>query len=100
MEISKKRLSSILALILLTSSVLTIFAIDVNAQQYQGDEPLPSGVTPEYVVDTTAHLSFRPNQVGVNQPILVNIWTSPATHGARYHTGYKVTIKNLMEPQT
>jgi hypothetical protein len=53
---------------------------------------LPAGATPSVQVDTTAHLSFRPNVIGLGQSFLVNIWTTPATHAARHHEGYKVTI--------
>jgi hypothetical protein len=39
---------------------------------------------------TRDFLSFRPNPVGVNQPILVNMWLNPATHATRYHPDYKI----------
>ncbi len=60
--------------------------------QNGGSIPLPSGVTPDVSVDTTAYLSFRPNPVGKGQPVLVNIWLTPALHVARYLTDYKVII--------
>jgi hypothetical protein len=53
---------------------------------------LPSGVTPDLSIDTTPYLSFRPNPVGVNQPILVNMWITPALHVSRYIVGYQVII--------
>jgi hypothetical protein len=48
--------------------------------------------TPEVIITPNAHLSFRPNPVGLNQIFLVNLWTSPALHPSRYHPDYTVTI--------
>ena len=55
--------------------------------------PLPSGVTPDYSLDTFAYLSFRPNPIGLGQSLLVNVWTQPGVHHAYYMQGYKVTIE-------
>lgn len=60
--------------------------------QDAGSKPLPSGVTPDLTIKATAYLSFRPNPVGVNQPVLVNVWLTPATFAARYFKGYEVSI--------
>jgi hypothetical protein len=57
-----------------------------------GSIPLPSGVTPDFEVDTHAFLSFRPNPVGVDQEILVNFWLEPPIHVIRYHSNYKIII--------
>ncbi len=40
----------------------------------------PRGVTPDMTVTTEAYLSFRPNPVGVDQPIIVNVWLHPPTN--------------------
>ncbi len=56
--------------------------------------PIPAGETAEVTVSPVAHLSFRPTRVGVGQEILINIWTTPATHAARYHPDYTVTIQD------
>lgn len=61
--------------------------------QEGGSIPLPSGVTPDLTVHTTAYLSFRPNPVGVGQTILVNMWETPPLHVSRYFVGYTVTIE-------
>jgi len=55
--------------------------------------PLPSGITPDYSLDTIAYLSFRPNPIGVGQSLLVNVWTTPGVHHAFYMQGYIVTIE-------
>ena len=58
-----------------------------------GSIPLPSGVTPDITLDTIAHLSFRPNPIGVGQTILVNLWLEPPTHVSRFFKeAFKVTM--------
>jgi len=53
---------------------------------------LPTGVTPDFSINTHAYLSVTPNPIGVGQSALVNIWIYPATIAARNLTGYQVTI--------
>jgi len=53
---------------------------------------LPSGASVNATVPTTAHLSFRPTTVGVNQIFLVNLWVSPGIHVERVLPDYTVTI--------
>ncbi len=60
--------------------------------QGSGSVPLPSGVTADITLDTISALSFTPNPRGIGQPLLVNIWIHPATHGSRYLSGYTVTF--------
>ena len=45
---------------------------------------LPSGTTPDVTYPTLAYLSFRPNPIGLGQPLLVNVWMIPPIHVARY----------------
>jgi hypothetical protein len=93
---SKILFSTTIVVILITSMMLTI--LPANAQttytnkQDGGSVALPSGVTPDVTVETTAYLSFRPNPVGKDQTFLVNMWLTPATHASRYLSDYKVTI--------
>ena len=98
-----KKASAILCTIFLAASMLLIMTPQIIAQDDtpHGDEPengsgisgpLPAGVTPEVYITTSAHLSYRPNPVGLNQIFLVNLWTSPALHASRYHPDYTVTI--------
>ncbi len=83
-----------LATILLMASVMIMANNPAQADvTTQVTGPLPADANPSAQVDTTAHISFRPNPVGMNQPILVNLWTTPATHAARHHEqAYVVTI--------
>jgi hypothetical protein len=90
--------ATVIALVLLMALVM-LMAMPVQAQtvtnlQEGGSVPLPTGVTPDFQVDTNVFLSFRPSPVGVGQAILVNIWCEPPIHVSRYMKGYKVTITN------
>ncbi len=53
---------------------------------------IPSGVTPDIVVETIALMSVRPTVVGVNQIVLVNLFPLPAPHANRKFKDLKVTI--------
>jgi hypothetical protein len=99
----KTKFAAIIAIVLLMSSAL-LMVIPVIAQD-EGEHggppesvgsgisgPIPDGVTPEYIIPTEAHLSFRPNPVGIDQIFLVNIWTSPALHASRFHPNYTMTL--------
>jgi hypothetical protein len=77
--------TTIIALTLVVAS-LTLFALPVYAQigphgyydeREGGSSPLPAGVTANENYNAIAHLSFRPNPIGVGQPLLVNIWMQP-----------------------
>ncbi len=65
-----------------------------NAKNLQegGGLRLPSGVTPDMELKMDPYLSFRPNPVGIGQPILVNVWTVPGPSFVRYFTDLKVTL--------
>ncbi len=54
--------------------------------------PLPAGVTADLTLDSIAHMSFRPNPVGLGQPILVNLWMQPPIHVSHYFKDYTVTF--------
>jgi outer membrane protein assembly factor BamB len=97
--ILKNSLIALILIIILAIPILFLQSnISVEAQtqytnmQEGGSILLPSGVTPDVRVPTIACLSFRPNPVGIGQTILVNMWTLPATHAARYIKDYTVTI--------
>jgi len=57
-----------------------------------GSMPLPPGVTPDLRVRTVACLSFRPNPVGVGQPVLINAWLMPPPHVSRYFNNMTIII--------
>ena len=64
-----------------------------NIYGYPTLGPLPTGVTPANTIKTAAYLSVTPNPIGVNQTILVNIWSTPGTPVYFYQQGYTVTIQ-------
>jgi len=53
---------------------------------------LPAGAVVNATVKTSAHLSFRPTTIGVNQQFLINFWVSPGIHVERFHPDFTVTI--------
>jgi hypothetical protein len=92
-----KTTAAIAITLLLVSAFLLLLNVPVQAQEYTnmqegGSIPLPAGVTPDETYETIAHMNFRPNPIGVNQPLLVNIWMQPPVHISHYQTGYTVTL--------
>jgi hypothetical protein len=57
-----------------------------------GSIPLPSGVTPDLTYETIAHMSFRPNPIGLGQPLLINLWMQPPINVGHLITGLTVTF--------
>ena len=93
--LAKTKMIAVVALALLMASLATM-VIQVKSQDTEphggfteglpgGSIPLPAGVTPGASYESLAYISFRPNPVGVGQSLLVNVWTQPPIHVARYH---------------
>ncbi len=98
-SINKTKLTATIFTVLLMVSAFMLITPQISAQGEEDIEfavpvsgPLPEGETASVYVNVSAHLSFRPNPVGVGQIFLVNIWTTPAVYSGRYHPDYKVTI--------
>ena len=89
---NKAKLTAAIAIILLMVSAFMVMTMPVQAVDEPVSGPLAPGITPDATESTRAFLSFRPNPVGVDQVILVNLWLNPATHVSRYFSDYKVTI--------
>jgi hypothetical protein len=101
LTINKTKLMALFTIVLLTISAMSVIVAvqalpnDWETGNYAEEQPvngLPSGATPSDTVEVEAYLSFRPNPVGVNQWILINIWVTPPLNPMRFHQGYKVTI--------
>ena len=100
MKLSKKTTKTIaITLLLLMTASISMTPIIVKAQDDEphGGKPgevtggpLPPGVTPSLTLDTLPYISVRPNPVGVDQIVLVNMWVQPPLHVDRAHTGYSV----------
>jgi hypothetical protein len=94
LAISKHKIAAFFVVFLMTASVMLMSNNSVNAQTAPTTVtpgPLASGVNVNQTT-VSAHLSFRPNPIGIGQSLLVNIWTSPAPGAHRFHPEYKVTI--------
>lgn len=94
LKINNQQIAAVFVAILMIASVMLMSNIFVNAQAAPTTVtpgPLASGVNVNQTT-VSAHLSFRPNPIGIGQTLLVNIWTSPAPGAHRYHPDYKVTI--------
>jgi hypothetical protein len=95
----KGKLIATITLIVLMA-ITSLMASPVKSQQSTtytnmqegGSIPLPAGVTPNLSLDTIAHMSFRPNPVGVGQTVLVNLWIQPPLHVSKYFKDFTVTI--------
>ena len=106
MQISRNKtkvVTTIVMILLMASMTVLSFPVSAQNNLAAGIVPtnvkdgtptaLPSGVTPDLLVDTTAYLSLRPTLVGKGQDVLVNMWITPALHVSRYIVGYVVTIQ-------
>ncbi len=95
----KAKLTSIIAIVLLITSVAPIALLVQPAEAQLASQqpvsgPLPSGVTVDATQDTRAFLSFRPNPIGLGQSLLVNMWINPgvSSNDRLIPQGYVITI--------
>jgi len=85
-------------LMLSTIAMTTNGPIDIAKAQLAASQPvsgsLPSGVTVNATLDTVAFLSFRPNPIGIDQTLLVNLWITPgvSSNNRLIPQGFIVTI--------
>ena len=96
MQISRKTGKTIVIVVISLMISVMLFA-NVSAPLVQAAEvsvggPMPAGVIANVTVPTVAYLSFRPNPVGLNQPILVNFWLVPAVTASRVVRDYSITF--------
>ncbi len=100
--ISTAKTTAIILFVLMVLTTISTILVEAQTTLPQGVTPtnvqssgsllLPSGVTADVTLESIAHMSFRPNPVGVGQPILFNLWMQPPLHGSRYFKGYTVTF--------
>jgi hypothetical protein len=94
----KKKTVATILILLMSSVMLMAMPVPIQAQtaytnmQDGGSIPLPAGVTPDLTLDSIAVMSFRPNPIGVGQPLLVNLWLHPTIHVSHYFKGYTATL--------
>jgi hypothetical protein len=87
--------------ILITTSMAAL-AVPAQAQElehggqptvgYEGPSAIPAGETADYTIKSEAFLSVSPNPIGVNQELLVNVWTTFPSGEGKYQVGYTVHI--------
>ena len=96
MQLSRNKAKATIIILALLMTSITLMATPVQAQtnpQTGASILLPAGVTPDVSYETISYLSFRPNPIGVGQPMLVNMWMQPPISILRYFAGgYKVTF--------
>lgn len=75
-------------------SVSTNVSVKAQLAQVQPTVAVPDGVTPDRLVNTIAHLSYRPNPVGIGQTVLINMWMQFETFDRhrKYIDSFKLTI--------
>jgi hypothetical protein len=94
-SVKTRKITTTIMLILLMTSIALFTNKPANAQSGISQPvtgALPSGITPAAIANVRAFLSFRPNPVGVDQAILINLWTSVAPGAGRMHHDYTLTI--------
>lgn len=52
-----------------------------------------AGAPIEKTIDVDARMSFRPNPIGIGQPLLVNIWCTPSINNMQFFNNYTVYIQ-------
>ena len=96
MHLTKRVATATIITFALVMSFVAQMPIQAQAQttnnQDGAGKPLPAGYTPDVSYNTISHLNFRPNPIGLGQPLLVNMWMEPPTHVSRYLTGFTVTF--------
>ena len=91
------KIFSIFVIALLMASTLLITSNETVKAQSAAQQPtisVPSGATASVSAQTVAHVSFRPRTVGINQPILINMWIEATSLNANYkfYQAYRVTL--------
>lgn len=90
----------IITLILVFAIAIPLFPLstdisaDAQLASLQPTVNIPTGVTPNITVNTIAHISFRPDPVGIGQPLLINMWMQFETFDRhkKYVDSFKLTI--------
>ena len=95
---NEKRIFIVIILMLTIAVPLVPLSTDFSAEaQLAPIQPtvnIPTGVTPNRMVNTIAHISFRPDPVGIGQPLLINMWMQFETFDRhkKYVDSFKLTI--------
>ena len=99
MELNNKKFLTTMIVIILAISIAAI-SIPANAKVEEIGAPkyspwptsVPTGVTPNVTVSTTAFISISPNPIGLGQSALINLWLEPPVQYNRFFSGYTITV--------
>jgi hypothetical protein len=93
-KIQKRKATALFIALLMMSSALLLM-LPTQAQILAQNQPIPgplqSGISTASV-NTVAHLSARPNPIGLNQLLLINIWLTPAPGANRFYPDFTITL--------
>ncbi len=92
----KKFILSLILILTIAISLAPLY-INVTTAQLASVQPtvnIPAGLTANITVDTIAHISYRPNPVGVGQPLLINMWMQFETfdRNKKYVDSFLLTV--------
>ena len=81
MKNEKSKTVAILLIVIITASMMMLLSVQPAGAQLAANQPyygpLKAGDTAQATITSIAFLSFRPNPVGVGEPVLVNFWITP-----------------------
>lgn len=97
MQMDKTKATAILVIAIMMTSISLVsvavqpaYAALAPNQPYSG--PLKAGDVADGTFSTDTWISIRPKVVGIGQPVLINVWTTPASNAQRKLLGYHITI--------
>lgn len=97
-QMVKKIIQTTLLILIMAFSTIAVLSTTIEPAQGAPSArqptagPLPSGAAVNATLKTSAHLSFRPTTIGLNQIFLINMWVSPGLHVERFLPDFTLTI--------
>ncbi|PVX27658.1 MAG: hypothetical protein CW716_01150 [Candidatus Bathyarchaeum sp.] len=93
---NKTKIATLLLLLILVNSALLLLTSNVVQAALAPEQPYSGALKPGDVADgtfdTDVWISVRPEVVGVNVPVLVNVWATPASNAHRRLHGFHIII--------
>jgi hypothetical protein len=101
MKTTKNKTMTILItlILMITIAIPLVFlppnnSVEAQLAPVQPTVNIPAGSVPNATFSTISHLSYRPNPVGIGQPLLINMWMQFETFDRhrKYHDAFQLTI--------